>query len=62
MQSNVDGEVERLTEAEVLDLYWEYWHRAMLEKFPVTSPEISVENCIEDFMVVNWAWYEEHDE
>jgi hypothetical protein len=59
---NIDGEVIRMTEQEVLDYYWDHWHKLMLERYPVTSPEISVENFIEDFMIVHWAWWENHED
>lgn len=43
------------SEQEILDEYWEYWQKQML-KVALTRPvEISKENCIEDWVTVNWA-------
>ena len=46
------------TEQEILDEYWNFWHSRMVEKFgeDVVSEKYSEKDCIEDWMVVNWAW------
>lgn len=44
-----------VTEADILRDYWPYWSAQML-KHGGLSPRITVENCMDDFLVVNWAW------
>lgn len=43
------------TEKQILDWYWNFWSRKMKER---GRPEeyITEENCIEDWVVCNWAW------
>lgn len=48
-----------VTDTDILRDYYLYWSREML-KHGGLSPRITPENCIEDFVVVNWAW-ELHD-
>ena len=53
---NPDGSVETtvLTEDELIERYWDYWCEQMRK---VGKEDlISRENCIEDFIVVHWAW------
>lgn len=46
------------TEEQILESYWDYWKHKMqsVGKYD----EINRENCIRDWVVVNWAW--EYDE
>ena len=44
-----------ITEAEILDRYYPYWSAHMLKRGGL-SPRITPANCIDDFVVVNWAW------
>lgn len=44
------------TEQQILDEYWDYWSGRMIEKFGTGDERITQENCIDDFVVVNWAW------
>ena len=46
---------EILSEMEILQQYWKYWYSRMVEKFGPDHPEITVQNCIDDWVVVNWA-------
>jgi hypothetical protein len=41
------------TEQEILKDYWPYWSSKMkeLNRGPITR-----ERCLEDWIVVNWAW------
>jgi hypothetical protein len=43
-----------VTEQDILDQYWDFWSDAMLHVHK--SPMITKENCLQDFVVVNWAW------
>ena len=49
-----DDFVRFITEEEILDIYWDEWYNRMvaLER----QDQISLENCIEDWVVTNWAW------
>lgn len=50
-----DGNVHvALTEDEVLLTYLEFWVRCM--ELRGKRHLISVENCLEDYKIVNWAW------
>lgn len=46
----------RLSELEILQDYQAYWEDKMIQKYGKDSNLISEENCIEDWVVVNWAW------
>ena len=54
----IDGEIENIvmtfTEDDIIRDYFPYWSSCM-EKAGKFS-EISIKNCIEDWIVVNWAW------
>ena len=52
---NNEDVTEILSEMEILELYWKYWYSRMVEKFGSDHPEITVRNCIDDWVVVNWA-------
>lgn len=42
------------TVTEILDEYWRYWSGEMLRAGK--SPMITVDNCVDDFAVIHWAW------
>ena len=44
-----------LTEEEILDRYWEYWSKKGFERGEYT-PLITFESCIDDWVVINWAY------
>jgi hypothetical protein len=48
--------VLEVTEANILDTYWEYWKGKMDAKFGPNYFRTQPEFCIEDWVVVNWAW------
>lgn len=54
----VAGDLENgfieLTEEEILNNYWDYWCEQMIKVHKI--PKITEKNCIDDFVVVNWAW------
>lgn len=43
------------TEAEIIEEYWHYWSAKMVGKFGNDNPVITIENCIQDWITVNWA-------
>ena len=40
---------------EILEMYWEYWSERMKLR-GYTEKEITKESCIDEWVVVNWAW------
>jgi hypothetical protein len=57
----VGDEVIEITEQQILDVYWENWNKLMIAKYGEGHELITKENCIYDWIVVNWAW-EKKDE
>ena len=49
----------KMTEDEVLKFYWEYWKTRMDNKFGPDYHLTTKENCIGDWVTVNWAWLKE---
>ena len=45
-----------ITEEEIIAEYFPYWKTAMVKKFGEGHELITHENCIEDWVVVHWAW------
>lgn len=43
-----------LSKQEVLDSYYEYWSTRMLKINKL--PMVTESNCIEDWLVIHWAW------
>jgi hypothetical protein len=52
----IDMPPTEYTEAQILEEYWEYWKGRMEQKYGSDYEEITPENCIDDWVVVNWAW------
>jgi hypothetical protein len=48
---------EILTESEIFDQYFHYWYQKMCEKYGIegVSARYSWKDCLEDWIVVNWA-------
>jgi hypothetical protein len=42
-----------MTEQEIIEQYWEHWHKEMKELG--RDEHISIENCIADFCSAHWA-------
>lgn len=61
-----DGEniVVTKSETDILHEYWPYWYGKMCEKFgkEVVHAKYSFHECLEDWIVVNWAWEVEQNE
>ncbi len=43
-----------ISEQQILDHYWEHWYERM--KKAGKENEATKEKCIEEWVVVNWAW------
>lgn len=54
------GKIITVSEFEIKKTYWPYWYNRMCEKFgkEVVDREYSFEDCLADWIVVNWAWSE----
>jgi hypothetical protein len=51
------GYVVTVSEDEIRRDYYPYWQERMLKKFePKELEKFSFEDCLEDWIVVNWAW------
>lgn len=50
-------EIKILNEEEIVKSYWPYWYAQMCKKFgkEVVDKSYSFSDCIEDWVVVNWA-------
>lgn len=57
----IGNDIIEVTEDDIINLYWNFWSGKMISKYGEGHELISRENCIEDFIVVNWAW-EKKDE
>lgn len=46
------------SEEDIRSEYWPYWYGKMCDKFgkDVVDKNYSFEDCLEDWIVVNWAW------
>ena len=47
---------ETITDKEILEQEWEFWKARMERKYGPNSELISQENCIQDWVVNNYAW------
>ena len=45
-----------ITEDEIIDQYWKYWYIEMKKKYGDDETLITRQNCIDDWVMVNWAW------
>lgn len=52
------GYVATMSEHEIRQQYWPYWYKKMCDKFGKEHVDniYSFEECLEDWMVVHWAW------
>ena len=49
-------EPTEMTEQAILGFFWDYWKGKMDAKFGLNYHLTTKEACIEDWVVVNWAW------
>ena len=52
-----DDDFLEITEKEILHSYWDFWEEKMFKKYG-NYTLITAENCIADWITVNWAWKE----
>ena len=45
-----------MTEQAILGFFWDYWKSKMDAKFGLGYDKTTKENCIEDWVVDNFAW------
>lgn len=57
----IDNKVIEISDHEILDDYWDWWSKAMIQKFGANHAYITPEHCIDDWVACNWAW-EKKDE
>lgn len=43
-----------ITEEEIINEYYDYWCKQIFRVHK--SPMITIENCIEDFLIIHWAY------
>lgn len=52
----IDNKVVEVTDEDIIRDYWPWWSEKMAKKYGEGSPRIKKEDCIDDYVVVNWAW------
>ena len=45
-----------MTEEQILDVWWDYFKTRMDRVFGENYFQTTKEECIEDWVVINWAW------
>ena len=57
-KTGVDDFVETKSEEDIRKEYYLYWYNKMCKKYSkeVVDADYSFENCLEDWVTVNWAW------
>lgn len=56
------NEVITLSEDEIIQQFFPYWDKKMIEKFgPDYQQNWSIQDCIDDWVVINWAWESNDD-
>lgn len=50
--------VVTLSESQIIKQYYPYWYRMMCKKFDESyiKENFVTRDCIDDWVVVNWAW------
>ena len=51
----VDNTVMEVTEDGIINMYWPHWAHNMYKRFG-NNIELKPEDCIGDWIQVNWAW------
>lgn len=51
-----DASVVTVTEEQIIKEYYPWWEEQMIKKFGNGHYLITPEKCIEDWVIVNWAW------
>ena len=53
---NLDTIYIRMTELEIIQSYWCWWSREVFNRRPDNSLKITPEDCILDWVAINWAY------
>lgn len=63
MTNDGGNEVITLSEDEIKNTYYPYWYDRMCTKFgkEEVNTKYTFEDCLDDWIVVNWAWESSHD-
>tara|TARA_R110000868_G_scaffold206151_2_gene454892 strand:- start:2867 stop:3088 length:222 start_codon:yes stop_codon:yes gene_type:complete len=56
----IDDKVLEITEAQILESYYPFWSDTMRDLG--REDKISDQNCIDDFVTVNWCWEKKESE
>jgi len=58
MTDDGDNEIVLVSEEDVRQTYYPYWYGKMCEKFGKDHVDnnYSFEDCLDDWVIVNWAW------
>lgn len=58
MGDNGENLVITKSEVDINKEYWPYWYKKMCDKFgqDVVDANYCFEDCLDDWVVVNWAW------
>lgn len=50
-----------MSEEEIIARYWDTWYNGMCKKFSkeIVDKEYSKQDCIDDWIVIHWAWESE---
>lgn len=51
-----DPRILTYTIPDIIVEYWEDWYDQMVKKYGEDSELITVENCVDSWVVNNWAW------
>ncbi len=52
----IGNDVVEITDSGIIVEYWDHWIKMMENVHGCDSPLITRENCIQDWVTVNWAW------
>lgn len=54
----IDSYVVTFSEEQIIKMFYPYWKEQMIKKFGEErfEKEFTEKDCIEDWMVINWAW------
>lgn len=55
---NDENEIITLSEEDIRKNYWPYWYDKMCGKFgkEIVDRDFCFEDCLYDWVIVNWAW------
>ena len=61
--NEIDSHVVTVSDNDILDVYWSWWYGKMCDKFgkEVVDSDYTKQDCIDDWVVVHWAWEVDSD-